>query len=391
MTCASPSEGITVFEPGQSTSLLDRSDLTLSSRKWSLPVANTECTFHQLAPYIGKLKSSIAADLIRAYTTKGELIVDPFCGAGTIALEARLAERRIFASDVSPYAELLTRAKTNPPPSLDFALAQIERLLNQCQKLPSPDLRRVPSWVRSYFHPRTLKEAIAFSIICRDRDDPFAFSCLMGILHHQRPGFLSYPSSHLVPYLRSKKFPAEEFSDLYTYRPLRPRLLAKVSRAFKRSATVGSGTAQIVKETIENVCFPKQVDAIITSPPYMNALDYGRDNRLRLWFVDPSAADHIDEQTPSTNAEFAETMNALALKATKSLKPGGYCILIVGDVVSRGTTAHPAETAMEIFLALDSSFRLLSILNDSIPDVRRSRRTCRGVKTECIVVLQKVL
>jgi hypothetical protein len=163
MTCSSSSEVITGLARSQPTSLLYRPDLTLASQKWSVPVANTECTFHQLAPYIGKLKSSIAADLIRAYTTKGELIVDPFCGAGRIALEAALAERLIFASDVSPYAQLLTRAKTNPPPSLDLALAQIERLLNQCQTFPSPDLRRVPPWVRSYFHPQTLKEAIAFS------------------------------------------------------------------------------------------------------------------------------------------------------------------------------------------------------------------------------------
>ncbi|HAJ59742.1 MAG TPA: hypothetical protein DCP31_11110 [Cyanobacteria bacterium UBA8543] len=27
------------------------------------------------------------------------------------------------------------------------------------------------------------------------------------------------------------------------------------------------------------------VDAIISSPPYFGALDYARDNRLRLWFL----------------------------------------------------------------------------------------------------------
>src|ERR1035438_1917042 len=65
-------------------------------------VANRECSLHQLAPYIGKLKSAIARELILAYSRVDDLIADPFSGAGTIPLEALLASRRIFAADVSP-------------------------------------------------------------------------------------------------------------------------------------------------------------------------------------------------------------------------------------------------------------------------------------------------
>jgi hypothetical protein len=50
----------------------------------------------------------------------------------------------------------------------------------------------------------------------------------LGILHHVRPGFLSYPSSHLVPYLRKMKYPPEQFADMYAYRDVRSRLIAKV-------------------------------------------------------------------------------------------------------------------------------------------------------------------
>lgn len=88
--------------------------------------------------------------------------------------------------------------------------------------------------VRQFFHPRTLKEAIKFVTVCKRDENNFLFACFLGILHHQRPGFLSYPSSHLVPYLREKKYPRDQFPELYQYRELRPRLLSKIQRAYAR-------------------------------------------------------------------------------------------------------------------------------------------------------------
>lgn len=68
---------------------------------WKEPCANFESTLHQLSPYIGKIKSSIAGDLIEKYTNPGELVIDPFSGAGTIPLEALIRGRRTFAADIS--------------------------------------------------------------------------------------------------------------------------------------------------------------------------------------------------------------------------------------------------------------------------------------------------
>lgn len=360
-----------------------------SAMHWKTPVVNTECTLHQLSPYIGKLKSSIAADLIRAFSSVGELIADPFCGAGTIALEAKLAGRRVFASDISPYAFALTDGKLRPPRTVDSATAEIEELLAESERCPVPDLRTVPRWVRAYFHSRTLKEAISFAEVCRQRNRNFAMSCLLGILHHQRPGFLSHPSSHLVPYLRINKFPPETHPELYQYRPVRPRLLKKVIRAYKRVDQAPDIAPRLAMASLEELRLPSRVDAVITSPPYMNALDYGRDNRLRLWFLDPDAAERIDENTPRTLGDFAQLMSALAKKVVCSLRPNGYCVLVVGDSVSRGTVRHTARAALESFLAEKGAFKVVQIIADSIPDVRRSRRDCRGVKGEHILVLKR--
>ena len=162
------------------------------------------------------------------------------------------------------------------------ALVELEDLLQCVNARPMPDLHGVPPWVRAFFHPHTLKEALRFTQLLQRERKYFLLASLLGTLHHQRPGFLSFPSSHLVPYLRSKKFPQAEYPDLYAYRPLAPRLRAKVTRALKRSPTQALvGFVEDIRQSaVESVDLPNGIDCVITSPPYMNALDYGRDNRL---------------------------------------------------------------------------------------------------------------
>jgi methylase of polypeptide subunit release factors len=326
--------------------------------------------------------------LVASFSRPGDLIADPFCGAGTIAFEAALAGRRVFASDVSPYAFVLTDAKLNAPDNVEDALTQIEELLSESEKAPPPDLRRVPRWVRAYFNPKTLKEAINFAAVCQKHKHTLGLSCLLGILHHQRPGFLSYPSSHLVPYLRLASFPREQHLNLYGYRPLRPRVINKVIRAYKRVGCSRQLDSTTMQASIEDVILPPSVDAVITSPPYMNALDYGRDNRLRLWFIDPTAADEIDGKTPKSIASFIRVMRILARKVRASLRPGGCCALVVGDAVTRDVVGHTAQATLETFLD-EQTFEIVSIVDDVIPDIRRSRRDCRGVKGEVILALRK--
>lgn len=357
---------------------------------WGAPATSTENTLHQLAPYIGKLKSSIAADLIRSYSNTNDLVVDPFAGSGTIPLEALALGRRSFGADISPYAAILTKAKTGPLPDLAVALEQIDEYLAESFLLPDPDLRKIPQWVRSYFHPRTLKEVCRFVQVCKSNDNAFLLACTLGILHHQRPGFLSYPSSHLVPYLRTKKFPRELFPEMYSYRDLRSRLVAKVTRALSRAQfSPRAASVEFSFTPIESTRFPKRFDSIITSPPYMNALDYGRDNRLRLWFLGKEMVDQIDIANKSPLATFSRQISKLAFEAERGLSFRGTCVLVVGETVRRSSRGHPAETVVDVISTHAPSLKLDHIIVDEIPDVRRSRRDKRGVKREVVLVFRK--
>ena len=357
--------------------------------RWKEPCANIECSLHQLSPYIGKVKSSIAGELVQRYSREGDLVVDPFAGAGTIPLEAAIRGRRAFGADISPYARILSDAKLSPPPSLNAALEAAERALVEAKESPQPDLRSVPQWVRRFFHPDTLREAIQFADVGRRPGNEFLMANFLGILHHQRPGFLSYPSSHLVPYLRNKKYPREEFPEMYTYRELKSRLIAKIERSYKRFARPRTSGVTFQQSAIQHLRLPARFDALITSPPYMNALDYGRDNRLRLWFIDPSLAEPVDNDVTQRRRAFIEAITSLAKKIEFGLRREGYCVFVVGEEFKRSFDAHPSEVVVSLLDKYAPSIRLREIIADNIPDVRRTRRECRGVKTEHFLIFQR--
>ncbi|MGA6980203.1 MAG: DNA methyltransferase [Candidatus Sulfotelmatobacter sp.] len=358
---------------------------------WAGSVATSEGTLHQLSPYIGKIKSSIAASLVSQFTHEGDLVYDAFSGSGTVALEAWTAGRRVVASDLSPYAYLLTRAKLFPCRSLEKALEQIEHVSFEANRVRSEiDLRHVPRWVRHFFHPETLRETLAWVTVLRRRRSWFLLASLLGILHHQRPGFLSFPSSHTVPYLRHKIFPPSRFPELYRYRSLRDRLEAKVTRAFRRMP--------VLDFSVERSCFrrdagsftvPEPVDAIITSPPYMRLLHYGRDNRLRLWFLGAYDWRSLDQIVSPNQKAFLKLMNRCFVTWKGLLKANGCCVLIIGDAFGRVVDGDLPEVVSRIATEQVGGFVRVCQYTEKIPNERRVRRGIMGSTSETIVVLQK--
>lgn len=359
-------------------------------REWKKPASQTDSRLHQLAPYIGKLKPVIARQLLAQFTAAGDVVLDCFSGSGTIPLEALLLGRRVLAFDTNPYAVTLTRAKLEAPPSLQMANQQLTQRLAAAQARPRYAYEEIPEWVRKFFHSETLQHAVRFADECLEKDDQFLLACLLSILHHQRPGFLSYPSSHLVPYLRDRKYPRSEYPELYAERALGSRLAAKLRRTYKDGRAIDrSGVLQVAQVGVADLALDREVDAIVTSPPYMNALDYVRDNRLRMWFLDRRTADYSPEPTEKQDQSDAITA-AFARNALKYLRTGGHCVLIVGETVLRKRiTSHPAERLFAKLVVAYPTLGVEQVIEDDIPDVRRSRRTGSATKRELILILKK--
>jgi adenine-specific DNA methylase len=355
---------------------------------WSGSALKNESTLHQLSPYIGKLKSSIASSLISQYTSPGDLLYDPFSGSGTVALEAWTAGRNIIANDLSPYAAVLTRAKLSPYDSLYDALDDIEELADEADLIGDCfDLRRVPKWVREFFHAETLRETLAWTYLLRRRRRWFLLASLLGILHHQRPGFLSFPSSHTVPYLRRRAFPRWKYPKLYEYRPLYARFEAKIERAFRRVPELDSGIERKCFSISAHLLTPQtKVDCILTSPPYMRQLDYGRDNRLRLWFLGVEDSHTLDQRISPRKDAFLKLMAQCFKKWKTVLKPNRYCILVVGDGSSELRDANLPTLISQI--ATKEGFSHILDHTEAIPNERRVRRGLTGSTSETIVILR---
>jgi hypothetical protein len=356
---------------------------------WQGSSIGAECSLHQISPYIGKMKSTMAASLIHQFTAPGSRIYDPYVGSGTIALEAWRLGRQVVASDLSPYAVTLSKAKLFPPITVENALEEIERCESYLRDPQSVDLRRVPIWVRKFFHPETLRETISWVEVLRRRRSHFLLSNLLGILHHQIPGFLSFPSSHTVPYLRTRAFPPHRFPEMYEYRSVRNRLERKVNRSLRK--------LPLLDFQLERKCYrrdsirflPKgKVDAIITSPPYMRRLDYARDNRLRLWFLGVSSWKALDARLSPRESDFIRTMKYCLETWKCVLKNHGICVLVVGDSYCTSSRMSLPEVVKALAVNAVGGYSLVSELSDPIPSERRVRRGHSGNLAETILVLR---
>ena len=360
---------------------------TRAPTAWGPSCTYTESTLHQLSPYIGKLKSTIAHDLISTFSKKGDIVADVFCGSGTIPFESVKLGRRTFAADASRYAITLTKGKLYAPHDNEAANSQLNRSFATA-KLSAVGLSNVPQWVQDFYHPDTLREILRLIPVLIRRKQYFLLACLLGISHHQRPGFLSFPSSHLVPYLRTRLFPFSKYPELYEYRNVKPRLRAKVNRALKRHIVHNRDLIVAVRRsTVEHLTPPPLVHCYLTSPPYMNALDYGRDNRLRNWLL-TGYTDHQIDTRLSGVAGFRRMIRAYLRLVSKTLVAGGYCVFVVGEKTKRDNARFPSAVLSETVDQLAPELRLTEIITDCIPDVRRSRRNLDGVKMENILVYQ---
>jgi hypothetical protein len=207
------------------------------------------------------------------------------------------------------------------------------------------------------------------------------------------PGFLSFPSSHLVPYLRDQKFPKKIFPEMYLERDVLTRLESKVIRSYRRPATMMCKDRRVLSVDARSFPRVRNIRAVITSPPYMNELDYVRDNRLRLWFIGRCLPEGLELTGKNREGAFVSLMRKVCTRLAPGIQEEGYFILVVGDV-TRGTRdkANTSSLVCSLFNEEPSlkQFILVDRFYDIIPDIRRSRRSYRGTKGETILVFQKL-
>jgi DNA modification methylase len=94
------------------------------------PISARSRSIHATYRYPARFSPEFAREAITAFTSPRELVVDPFCGGGTSAVEAMSLGRRVIANDLSPLAAFITDARTTLYQSGDFLA--VERWMEEC-------------------------------------------------------------------------------------------------------------------------------------------------------------------------------------------------------------------------------------------------------------------
>lgn len=348
-------------------------------------------SLNSLSPYIGRLRPECVQFLIDEYAQPGLPIFDPFCGSGTVLLQGWINEFDVYGNDLNPYAFLLTNGKMQPYKTALQAQEQLDYYSRSAKEyLRKVDLEHVPEWIKEFYHPNTLKEILAWVYCLKRHKEWFLLSCLMGILHHQRPGFLSYPASHGAPYLRTAKYPREEYPEMYEYRNVLEKLTQKVARVYKNFPDLDYERRRVVFNRDATKMHLNVIPhgTIITSPPYMRSLTYARDNRLRLWFLGESDCDMLDKSISPCAQNFITMMHRCLHKWAAYQESGEKCIIIIGDIAitvnqKKMTLAHLIEEESKNY------YRLIDAYQDPIPEAHKLVKGNNGIKREIIVALER--
>ena len=358
-----------------SKSDLEKSIEVLKKYPWkSLPYSkqNWGIWMHSISSYVGRIKPAFAHFLIKELTKENEVVLDPFCGIGTIPLELEQLNRKFIGNDLNPYAVIISRSKFDRK-GIDNEIDFLNKI--NLKNEPIPNLESVPKWVKEYFHKRTLIEILLFKNILIKNERDFLFGCLLGILHGHRDQHLSIRTGYIIPYIPNPK-PKKEYKEVI------PRMIKKAIRMYKDE--VGFNVkGKILQEDSRRLSLKtNSVDAILSSPPYYHTLDYVHSNRLRLWLSDQN--DDQQEELKSNliqqRSSYLKQMDLVGKELKRVLKTNGLLIFILGDVhLSPKKSLNTAEDISELYEKI--GFKRIDIISDHIPASKTTIVKYGGVKS----------
>ena len=173
---------------------LPRIDL---ARDWKTQSRAWPHALHPMCTYLGSLPAALAHDLIARWSRPGDVVLDPFCGRGTVPLQAGLERRIGVGIDRNPLAHLLTAAALDPPTRRDvrsrLEVLRIRWTETRDEWRAVARAMTADGGAATFFHPETLAQLLlARSELDRaQRIDGFLLAAIAGILHGRRASTLT--------------------------------------------------------------------------------------------------------------------------------------------------------------------------------------------------------
>jgi hypothetical protein len=275
-------------------------------------------------------------------------------GRGTTVLEAALLGRRPFGCDINPLSYVMVSPRLAPATAKDVG----ERL----RSIALTDHDEFPEDFLAFYHPDTLREICALKkyLLAKracsplDSIDAWIEMVALNRLTGHSPGFFSVytmPPNQAVSVGTQRKI-NEERNQIPPRRDVRAVILRKTRSLLAACDTAmiarlreASRTALLVTGDAEHTpqIADRTVHLAVTSPPFLDVVNYASDNWLRCWFIGTDAEKvpisvfrRLDDWQAKMTGVFGELRRILAV--------GGYVAFEVGEV--RGGKVQLEETAL---------------------------------------------
>ena len=364
---------------GKATRILETRSSTFSGEALSVPTYVNEfwtakqraaSSLHEIS-YRACFKPQLPRFFIQRLTEPGDIIYDPFMGRGTTIIEAGLLGRVPHGCDINPLSRFLTRPRLNPPTLRQVTERFREIALNDCDEMPEELL--------TFYHPDTLREICALKkyLLTRqahaklDSVDEWIWMVAINRLTGHSPGFFSVytlPPNQAVSVKAQKKInenrgqkpPKRKVPDLILRKTRQllsecdqtvRKTLAQVSASARLFTKHSAATPEISSETVA---------LIVTSPPFLDVVDYATDNWLRCWFIglDPSS---VSLTVPGKLEDWQKAMMEIFRELFRVLRPGGHLAFEVGEVRGGKIKLEEAVLSCGVEAGLEP---LLVLIND---------------------------
>ena len=363
-------------------------------------------------PFPARMAPGIALDVLRTKNRRQLRVLDPMMGSGTALAVARLEGHRAIGIDIDPLAVLLAGVWTSTIDPIKLR-AKAARVLKRAQKVRRTMLIReayprgadasTRRFIRYWFdkYSRQQLASLATSIE-RVRDKKIrnglwcAFSRL--IITKQSGASLAMDLSHSRPHKVFETSPIKPFN----------KFLKAVDHVAANCVQVkdqARGPATVVRQgDARRTRLPKHsVDVVLTSPPYLNAIDYMRCSKFSLVWMGYSVDALCELRSRSIGSEvgqkeskngyakqiirklrlserlstrhravltrFIEDLYGTVSEASRVLIPGGKAVYVVGENTVRGTYIANAKIIVE--LAQRLGLGLLKRTSRKLPSNRR--------------------
>jgi len=288
---------------------------------------------HRFHTYPARMHPDAAAALLASLG--GKRVLDPFCGGGTLLVEALVRGARTFGRDINPVAVVVATARTRlvDADECGALVRDAERIAKQAASM---DRARVPPRVhalREWFAPSVMRELGALHALI-PKASPLSAVHLSLVVKYSRRA--SDTSQRRVETRHSRGAVLRAFvaraSELAA-------MLSELRHATPRQtpeADVALGDARRVDLT--------DIDLVCTSPPYPATYDYVPLQELRLAWLDApdeqqkeiGARRSFRRSIDAGYAQWVEATRRWVNSAARALAPGGRLAILTGDGIARG-------------------------------------------------------